>query len=108
MSAVALGDDGARCLHVIGVSSPLTSASAPDGVDEMLMASVVPRVTEAQPPRVAQNARTPRNACTLPKPGNTQPQPEVKSKGSGPGRLKILNISCAGATPGWFHGGTSL
>jgi hypothetical protein len=35
-------------------------ASAPDGVDEMLIFSVVPRVTDAQPPNVAANATTPK------------------------------------------------
>jgi hypothetical protein len=47
-------------VQIIGASSPLISASAPDGVDEMLIVSVVPRVTEAQPPRMAQNASTPK------------------------------------------------
>jgi hypothetical protein len=35
--------------HVVGISSPETSAVAPAGVLEMEIFSVVPRVTDAQP-----------------------------------------------------------
>jgi hypothetical protein len=60
MSALRLATTAQGVMHVIGASSPLITASAPAGVDETLMVSVVPRVTDAQPPRTAQNARTPK------------------------------------------------
>ena len=43
--------------QVVGTSSPETIAAAPDGVDAILIVSVVPRATEAQPPRKAHAAK---------------------------------------------------
>jgi len=45
--------------QVVGASSPEMMASAPDGVDATLIVSVVPRATDAQPPNMAQAAKTP-------------------------------------------------
>ncbi|WP_334420555.1 MULTISPECIES: hypothetical protein [unclassified Bradyrhizobium] len=42
--------------QAVGTSSPDTSAVAPDGVLEMEMFSVVPRVTDAQPTHGAASA----------------------------------------------------
>src|SRR5215212_338783 len=36
--------------HFSGVSLPVTSASAPDGVDAIVICSFQPRVTDAHPP----------------------------------------------------------
>ena len=49
MSALRLAMTTQGVTQVVGTSSPVTSAVAPDGVLEMEMFSVVPRVTDAQP-----------------------------------------------------------
>src|SRR5260370_6249168 len=76
MSALRLATMAQGVTHAVGTSRPEMVASAPDGVDEMLIFSVVPRVTDAQPtPRRA--PRLPKHALIdLPKPGGIQPQPE--------------------------------
>src|ERR1700747_2877090 len=50
MSADRLATIAQGVVHVVGTSSPDMVASAPARVDAMLMFSVVPRVTDAQPP----------------------------------------------------------
>src|ERR1700687_4071368 len=52
-------------MQAVGTSRPVIVASAPDGVDEMLMFSLVPRVTDAQPPTAAASATTPRTRMLL-------------------------------------------
>jgi hypothetical protein len=66
--------------HAVGTSRPEIVASAPDGVDDMLIFSVVPRVTDAQPPNAAASATTPA-LIDLPKPGciYSQPKDEINS-----------------------------
>jgi hypothetical protein len=46
-------------MQAVGTSRPDIVASAPAGVDVMLMFSVVPRVTDAQPPSAATSATIP-------------------------------------------------
>ena len=60
-------------VQVVGTSRPDIVASAPDGVDAMLMFSVVPRVTDAQPPSVAAIATIPNTRMNkrLPKSNGT-------------------------------------
>lgn len=53
-------------VQVVGTSIPLTTASTPDGVDEMLMFSVVPRVTDAQPPSMTLSATIPNERMKCP------------------------------------------
>jgi hypothetical protein len=60
MSALRLATMAQGVTHAVGTSRPEMVASAPDGVDEMLIFSVVPRVTDAQPPTAAANATTPK------------------------------------------------
>jgi hypothetical protein len=68
----------------MGVSSPDMVASAPDGVDDTLIVSVVPRVTDAQPPSMAHSAMQLKIRMKLKSPtkfrGN-QAQPELRFKG---------------------------
>jgi len=56
MSALRLATNAQGVVQTVGASSPDIVASAPDGVDATLIVSVVPRVTDAQPPRMAHNA----------------------------------------------------
>src|SRR6478736_5220909 len=56
MSALRLATTTHGVTQEVGTSSPDTSATAPDGVVEIEMFSVVPRVTEAQPTHGAANA----------------------------------------------------
>jgi hypothetical protein len=49
MSALRFATTTQGVMQAVGISSPDTSAVAPDGVLEMEMFSVVPRVTDAQP-----------------------------------------------------------
>ena len=60
MSAERLATTAHGVMQAVGLSSPETVASAPAGVDEMLIVSVVPRVTDAQPPSVAATATIPK------------------------------------------------
>ena len=63
--------------HAVGTSSPEIVASAPDGVDAMLMFSVVPRVIDAHPPSMAASATIPQIRINkIPKPDCIQQQPE--------------------------------
>src|SRR5882757_9672243 len=59
MSAERLATTAQGVTHAVGTSRPEIVASAPDGVDVMLMFSVVPRVTDAQPPNAAASATIP-------------------------------------------------
>src|SRR6201994_1703988 len=68
-------------MQVVGFSSPEMIASAPEGVDAMLRFSVVPRVTDAQPPARAHSATIPKIRITgvlRPKRHLAQPQAEGK------------------------------
>ena len=56
MSALRLATTTHGVTQVVGTLSPETSAVAPDGVLEMEMFSVVPRVTDAQPTHGAASA----------------------------------------------------
>jgi len=60
ISALRLATTAHGVVQVVGTSSPLTMASAPDGVDAMLMFSVVPRVTDAQPLSMTPSVTIPR------------------------------------------------
>jgi hypothetical protein len=63
--ALRLATTAQGVMQVIGASSPEMMASAPEGVDETLMVSVVPRATDAQPPSTAQAAKTPKTRIFL-------------------------------------------
>jgi hypothetical protein len=69
-------------MQVVGLSSPDISAVAPDGVDEIEMFSVVPRVTEAQPMHGDAIAAAKSNLIIgkfpCPRKSFTQPQRECK------------------------------
>lgn len=67
MSAFRLTTTAQGVVQVVGTSIPLTTASTPEGVDEMLIFSVVPRVTDAQPPSMTLSAAIPtkRMKCPL-------------------------------------------
>jgi len=56
---IALGDNRAWRQAGRRYIKPEMTASAPAGFDEMLIFSVVPRVTEAQPPAMAHSATIP-------------------------------------------------
>src|SRR3569832_2478995 len=60
MSALRLATNAQGVVQIVGASSPEMVASAPDGVDATLIVSVVPRVTDAQPPNMAHNATQPK------------------------------------------------
>lgn len=66
MSALRLATTAHGVVQVVGTSSPLTTASAPEGVDEMLMFSVVPRVTDAQPPSMTLSVTIPKIRMKMP------------------------------------------
>src|SRR3569833_628286 len=57
LSALRLATNAHGVTQVVGTSSPVTIASAPEGVDATLIVSVVPRATDAQPPRKAHAAK---------------------------------------------------
>jgi hypothetical protein len=79
MSALRLTTTEQGVVQVVGTSIPLTIASTPDGVDEMLIFSVVPRVTDAQPHSMTLSATIPndRMKCPLfPDAIEAQPQRE--------------------------------
>jgi hypothetical protein len=60
MSAERLATIAQGVMQAVGTSRPVIVASAPAGVDVMLMFSVVQRVTDAQPPNAAASATTPK------------------------------------------------
>lgn len=83
MSAFRLTTTAQGVVQVVGTSRPLTTASTPEGVDEMLMFSVVPRVTDAQPPSMTLSATIPNERMKCPLfPVATEAQPEREGKGS--------------------------
>jgi hypothetical protein len=58
MSALRLAWIAHGVTQAVGISNPAISAVAPDGVDAMEMVSVVPRVTDAQPPNADAKRRS--------------------------------------------------
>ena len=77
MSALRLTTTAQGVVQVVGTSIPLTIASTPDGVDEMLIFSIVPRVTDAQPPSMTLSATIPNERMKCPLfPGANEAQPE--------------------------------
>jgi hypothetical protein len=58
-------------VQTIGASSPDTVASAPAGVEATLIVSVVPRVTDAQPPTMAHSAKHNKTRMKLKSPSQT-------------------------------------
>lgn len=77
MSAFRLTTTAQGVVQVVGTSNPLTMASTPEGVDEMLIFSVVPRVTDAQPPSMTLSATIPNERMKCPLfPGANEAQPE--------------------------------
>jgi hypothetical protein len=73
ISAERLATMAHGVMQAVGTSRPETVASTPEGVDVMLMFSVVPRVTDAQPPSAAASAtiQTRRIPEISPKPGRS-------------------------------------
>jgi hypothetical protein len=70
-------------MHAVGISNPVTSAVAPDGVLEIEMFSVVPRVTDAQPTHGTANAAA-KNSLIIgysPKPTSTSRNLELNASG---------------------------
>lgn len=77
MSAFRLTTTAQGVVQVVGTSNPLTMASTPEGVDEMLIFSVVPRVTDAQPPSMTPSVAIPNERMKCPLfPGTNEAQPE--------------------------------
>ena len=66
MSALRFATTEQGVVQVVGTSSPLMTASAPEGVDEMAIFSVVPRVTDAQPPSRTLSVTIPKIRMELP------------------------------------------
>jgi hypothetical protein len=64
MSALRLATTTHGVTQLVGASSPETSATAPEGVLEIEMFSVVPRVTDAQPTHGTISAATQNNLIT--------------------------------------------
>src|SRR5450755_2959769 len=102
ISALRLATTAQGVKQVMGASSPEMTASAPDGVDATLIVSVVPRDTDAQPPSMAQAAKTPKaRIYVLPSPGSTEPQPGRAGKGVPSNRsLGVAEISVV--VPVWL------
>jgi len=80
ISAFRLATTAQGVTQAVGTSSPDMTASAPEGVDEMLMFSVVPRVTDAQTPTRAHSAKIPRLRILSPQPDAIEAQPESEGK----------------------------
>ena len=65
MSALRFTITAQGVTQAVGTSNPAMSACAPEGVDEIDKFSVVPRVTDAQPPNEAASTTIPRKRIEL-------------------------------------------